>query len=65
MELLAASGQSQLFFLDETLILGGIELPLILRDEFYKGIPFLDTTMIHAEHAANQLFGYSDKELQE
>jgi len=37
------------------LILGGTELPLILRDESYKGIPFLDTTKIHAEHAVAQM----------
>lgn len=33
------------------LILGGTELPLLLRDEAHKGIPFLDTTKIHVEHA--------------
>jgi len=37
------------------LILGGTELPLILRDESYKGILFLDTTKIHVECAVNQL----------
>ena len=31
------------------LILGGTELPLILREEFARGIPFLDTTKIHVE----------------
>ena len=31
----------------EGLILGGTELPLILRDVTDKGIPFLDTTQIH------------------
>lgn len=30
-------------------ILGGTELPLILRDAAEAGIPFLDTTTIHAE----------------
>jgi len=30
------------------LILGGTELPLILRDDTSTGIPFLDTTEIHA-----------------
>lgn len=30
-------------------ILGGTELPLILRDAAAAGIPFLDTTTIHAE----------------
>ncbi len=33
------------------LILGGTELPLILRDESYRGIPLLDTTRIHVERA--------------
>jgi aspartate racemase len=37
------------------LILGGTELPLILRDESYKGIPFLDTTKIHVERAVAQM----------
>lgn len=32
-------------------ILGGTELPLILRDVADRGIPFLDTTRIHAERA--------------
>ncbi len=31
------------------LILGGTELPLILREAEYEGIPFLDTTRIHVE----------------
>ncbi|HKQ99336.1 MAG TPA: amino acid racemase [Pyrinomonadaceae bacterium] len=35
----------------EGLILGGTELPLILRDTGDAGIPFLDTTRIHAEQA--------------
>jgi aspartate racemase len=33
------------------LILGGTELPLILRDDSYRGIPLLDTTKIHVERA--------------
>jgi aspartate racemase len=33
------------------LILGGTELPLILRDSTERGIPFLDTTRIHVEAA--------------
>jgi aspartate racemase len=37
------------------LVLGGTELPLILQDKSYKGIPFLDTTKIHVEYAVNQL----------
>jgi aspartate racemase len=39
----------------QALILGGTELPLILTEESYRGIPFLDTTRIHAEKAAAQL----------
>ena len=33
------------------LILGGTELPLILREEFAREVPFLDTTKIHVERA--------------
>jgi aspartate racemase len=36
------------------LILGGTELPLLLRDPIYKGIPFFDTTKIHVERAVAQ-----------
>ena len=32
------------------IVLGGTELPLILRDVTDRGIPFLDTTRIHVEH---------------
>lgn len=37
------------------LILGGTELPLILRDVADRGIPFLDTTRIHVERAVAQM----------
>lgn len=37
------------------LVLGGTELPLILRDVAVKGIPFLDTVRIHAERAVAHL----------
>jgi aspartate racemase len=37
-------------------ILGGTELPLILRDERDSGIPFLDTTRIHAQAAVDHMF---------
>jgi aspartate racemase len=37
------------------LILGGTELPLILRDVTDSGIPFLDTTRIHIEYAVAQM----------
>ncbi len=39
----------------EGLILGGTELPLILKDAQYNGIPFLDTTKIHVKHAVAEL----------
>jgi aspartate racemase len=37
------------------LILGGTELPLILRDGIYNKIPLLDTARIHVEQAVKQL----------
>lgn len=36
----------------QALILGGTELPLILKDDGSAGIPFMDTTQIHAQAAA-------------
>ena len=33
----------------EALILGGTELPLLLRDQEHNGLPLLDTTRIHVE----------------
>jgi len=39
----------------EALILGGTELPLILRDAEHNGIPFLDTTKIHAQRIVEEL----------
>jgi aspartate racemase len=36
-------------------ILAGTELPLILRDAEYSGIPFLDTTKIHVEAAVAEM----------
>ncbi|HYH85785.1 MAG TPA: amino acid racemase [Pyrinomonadaceae bacterium] len=39
----------------EGLILGGTELPLILRDSAATGIPFLDTTQIHVKVVVTQL----------
>ena len=32
----------------DAVILGGTELPLLLREESYRGVTFLDTTAIHA-----------------
>jgi len=37
------------------LILGGTELPLILRDAEHNGVPFLDTTKIHVERIVAEL----------
>lgn len=39
----------------DALILGGTELPFILRDETYRGIPFLDTTRIHVDRAVTRM----------
>jgi len=39
----------------EALILGGTELPLILRDAEHNGIPFLDTTRIHVKRIVAEL----------
>jgi aspartate racemase len=39
----------------EALILGGTELPLILRDGEHNGVPFLDTTKIHVERIVERL----------
>ena len=36
-------------------ILGGTELPLILRDPEHHGIPFLDTTRIHVSAAVERM----------
>jgi aspartate racemase len=33
------------------LILGGTELPLILKEDSYHGIPLFDTTRIHVDRA--------------
>jgi aspartate racemase len=39
----------------EGVVLGGTELPLILPDAAGRGIPFLDTTRIHAERAVAEM----------
>lgn len=39
----------------EGLILGGTELPLILKDTQHKEMPFLDTTQIHVKHVVAEL----------
>jgi aspartate racemase len=37
------------------LILGGTELPFILREENARRIPFLNTTRIHVEQVVSQM----------
>ena len=37
------------------LILGGTELPLLLKDQCYAGIPFLNTVAIHVEQAVRAM----------
>jgi aspartate racemase len=37
------------------LILGGTELPLVLKEAEYHGIPFLDTTRIHVKYVVTEL----------
>jgi aspartate racemase len=39
----------------EALILGGTEIPLLLRDEERNGMPLLDTTRIHVERLVREL----------
>jgi aspartate racemase len=39
----------------EALILGGTELPLLLRDAEHNGIPLLDTTRIHVDRLVREL----------
>ena len=41
----------------QALILGGTELPLILKDRDSPGLPFLDTTRIHAEAVVEAMLG--------
>ena len=40
----------------DRVILGGTELPLILREPDHNGIPFLNTTRIHCEAAVERMF---------
>jgi aspartate/glutamate racemase len=41
----------------DAVILGGTELPLILREPEYGGIALLDTTRIHVEAAVREMLG--------
>jgi len=39
----------------QAIILGGTELPLLLRDAFHNGMPLLDTSRIHVEALLREL----------
>jgi aspartate racemase len=39
----------------EAVILGGTELPLVLRDEHHNGMPLLDTTRIHVDRLVTEM----------
>ena len=39
----------------EAMVLGGTELPLLLRDETHNGVPFLNTTRIHVAAAVAEM----------
>jgi len=39
----------------EALILGGTEIPLLLRDPEHNGMPLLDTTKIHVDRLMVEL----------
>jgi aspartate racemase len=39
----------------DAVILGGTELPLLLRDEQHNGIPLLDTTRIHVDRLVTEM----------
>ena len=41
----------------EAVILGGTELPLLLRDESHNGLPLLETTRIHVDRLIAELLG--------
>jgi aspartate racemase len=53
--LLAIAGRLQSEQPVEGIILGGTELPLILRDARSPGIPFLDTTTIHVKRIVAEM----------
>ena len=55
--LLSIAGELKARHAIEALILGGTELPLLLRDEKHHDIPLLDTTRIHVERLVSELLG--------
>ena len=44
----------------EAVILGGTELPLLLRGEDHNGMPLLDTTRIHVDRLIAEMLGTPD-----
>jgi aspartate racemase len=53
--LLAIAGEMKERHGIEGLILGGTELPLVLRDEEHNGIRLLDTTRIHVDRLIDEM----------
>ena len=53
--LLAIAGEMKARHEIEGLILGGTELPLVLRDEEHNGIHLLDTTRIHVDRLIDEM----------
>lgn len=53
--LLAIAGEMKARHGIEGLILGGTELPLVLRDEEHNGIRLLDTTRIHVDRLIEEM----------
>ena len=41
--------------MDEAVILGGTEIPLLLRTEEHNGIQLLDTTRIHVDRLISEM----------
>ncbi len=41
----------------DAVILGGTELPLVLREPDYAGVPVLDSTGVHVEAALDWMLG--------
>jgi aspartate racemase len=58
--LLAVIDQMRKRQMIEGVILGGTELPLILRDVTDQGIPFLDTTAIHVKRIVAEMLSQDD-----
>ena len=45
----------------EALILGGTELPLLLRDAKIEGVPMLDTTRIHVDRLVSEMLAEKER----